>query len=103
MAAEIALRVNALNGEAGQVLHNFFPQQRLAARKVIGDAAHPKNIALTRIVAPASCGVKTKCYQMLGSSCWAVEIGLIFAEIIRACGLAGLLSRRAQPGNGESC
>jgi hypothetical protein len=62
MAAEIALRIDALNGEAGQVLHNFFPQRRLAARKVIGDAAHPKNIALTRIVALASCGVKTKCY-----------------------------------------
>jgi hypothetical protein len=62
MAAEIALRINALNGEAGQVLHNFFPQRRLAARKVIGYAAHPKNIALTGIVALASCGVKTKCY-----------------------------------------
>jgi hypothetical protein len=41
MAAEIALRVDALNGETGQVLHNFFPQRRLA-RKVIGDAAHPE-------------------------------------------------------------
>lgn len=101
MAAEIALRIDALNGEAGQVLHNFFPQRRLAARKVTSDAASPEKQNVD-----ANCGAgflwcQDKMLLDVGVLLRGCGNWLDFANPSRACPLAGLRESELSAGGNQ--
>jgi hypothetical protein len=65
VAAQIALSVDALDGETGQILHCFSSPSGIARREKNRQTPYrPKNLVLRRIVLRAICGVKKKRHNM---------------------------------------
>jgi hypothetical protein len=65
VAAQIALSVDALDGKTRQILHCFSSPSGIARRETTGRRlTYRKNLALTRIVLRAICGVKKKRHNM---------------------------------------
>jgi hypothetical protein len=62
MAAKVTERVNALNGETGQVLHLRFSLSCAAQRKKPSARKKPTNVA--RLLRRGDCGVKEKQHKM---------------------------------------